>query len=881
MLKDEVRTLAYRRAIVNNRHLFQDKIVLDVGCGTGILCMFAAQAGAKMVIGVDNSEMLPIAQKIINANNFSNTVTLIKGKVEEVELPVPKVDIIISEWMGYFMLYEGMLDTVLFARDKWLAPGGIILPDKASLYITAIEDADYKEEKIEYWNNVYGFDMSCIREIAIFEPLVDVVQPKMIVTNDACILKIDIMDITKEQLPFRSNFKLKATRDDLIHAFVVYFDIEFTKGNKTVFFSTGPRAKYTHWKQSILYIDDVLKIQQGEELTGTIDVSPFDRNQRDLKIKLSYNFDGEQMKSNESVPTVGSSAILILEGKSPQFFLIASQTINLNSLTIYGGSLTISSKDNNDITFNVTSEISLVNSELEISVPSTIGEISSIDTTFSFQNSDIQVTGDINIDKNSYIFINNSIFQSNGDNIEFKTMINCFNQNTLRFLGDNIIFSGGLSCLQSSVYVKNPTIKNKGVRAKSIYVDESMQVIESYVNIGQGGLLTSPDSVITIADNAAIYVIGPSTVYNVEAVQGTLSFINSTNLLLGSVNGKGGISDNYFTIYIDNCANSTFGSNDSPVINQYTSLYVLGVTDLTLLGVHNITLGFSHVASSSESTLQESIQIDIKNQTFVQGWSSQFNAKLNVLENAQLSIFGGFNSVNGSGLIVNQNATVSLISQITLNNYQFGGITLLEGSTLNSSYSNITGDISATGSIINSAVTLIDGDVNLLGGTILNVNLESDTIYTYFKSSSFNSNGSDININTQHTVYFLYHQMVIQTNDAKLSQTNISVYFNGLGSSHYKGQSIMLWNSQSKITGKYNTKVLDSNNNGEFKALYYKLENNGYKIVIRMGTTGLSPFKIGLIVAGCVFGLVLIAILTVFLYKRYRNRQSSYYSLTI
>lgn len=52
---------------------------------------------------------------------YSTTViTLIKGKVEEVELPVDKVDIIISEWMGYFLLYESMLDTVLYARDKWL-----------------------------------------------------------------------------------------------------------------------------------------------------------------------------------------------------------------------------------------------------------------------------------------------------------------------------------------------------------------------------------------------------------------------------------------------------------------------------------------------------------------------------------------------------------------------------------------------------------------------------------------------------------------------------------------------------------------------------------------------------------------------------------------
>ncbi|KAG8056511.1 hypothetical protein GUJ93_ZPchr0002g24183 [Zizania palustris] len=76
-------------------------------------------------------------------------ITVIQGKVEEIELPVQKVDVIISEWMGYFLLFENMLNTVLYARDKWLADGGVVLPDKASLHITTIGDAEYKEDKIE------------------------------------------------------------------------------------------------------------------------------------------------------------------------------------------------------------------------------------------------------------------------------------------------------------------------------------------------------------------------------------------------------------------------------------------------------------------------------------------------------------------------------------------------------------------------------------------------------------------------------------------------------------------------------------------------------------------------------------------------------------
>jgi len=117
------------------------------------------------------SNIIDQAQKIVAANGFSSgtstpplpprlgrtngeltfyviVITLVKGKLEEAELPIQEFDIIISEWMGYFLLYESMLDTVLLARDKYLKPGGMIFPDNASMYICAIEDQDYKEEKI-------------------------------------------------------------------------------------------------------------------------------------------------------------------------------------------------------------------------------------------------------------------------------------------------------------------------------------------------------------------------------------------------------------------------------------------------------------------------------------------------------------------------------------------------------------------------------------------------------------------------------------------------------------------------------------------------------------------------------------------------------------
>ncbi|KAM7338846.1 hypothetical protein ACRRTK_002330 [Alexandromys fortis] len=75
-----------------------------------------------------------------NGHFFKDKVTIIKSEVEEVELLVEKVDIIISEWMGDCLFYECMLNTVLHAHDKWLAPNGLIFPNWATLYVTDIED---------------------------------------------------------------------------------------------------------------------------------------------------------------------------------------------------------------------------------------------------------------------------------------------------------------------------------------------------------------------------------------------------------------------------------------------------------------------------------------------------------------------------------------------------------------------------------------------------------------------------------------------------------------------------------------------------------------------------------------------------------------------
>lgn len=121
MMQDYIRTSTYQRAILGNLSDFKDKIVLDVGAGSGILSFFAVQAGAKKVYAVEASNMANNAELLVAANHLSDKIVVIAGKIEEIELP-ERVDCIVSEPMGYMLYNERMLETYLHAK-KWLVPG--------------------------------------------------------------------------------------------------------------------------------------------------------------------------------------------------------------------------------------------------------------------------------------------------------------------------------------------------------------------------------------------------------------------------------------------------------------------------------------------------------------------------------------------------------------------------------------------------------------------------------------------------------------------------------------------------------------------------------------------------------------------------------------
>lgn len=310
MLKDAVRTDSYRDFIYDHKHLFAGKVVLDVGCGTGILSLFCAKAGAARVIAVDNSDIIDKARENIFNNGLSDKITCLRGKIEEVALPVDKVDIIVSEWMGYCLLYEAMLDSVIWARDRYLQPDGLMVPSHINMWMAPVSDAEYVDDHFEFWRDIYGFDMKAMQE-----GIYDDAQVLYMPTSTICgapfpFLQLSLHTTSVKDLVFKRTWKSALTKGiDALDGFDIWFDTFFmpsressvpadaraeawTKEERTgTAFTTGPYGKETHWRQGVLFVDSKNKSDkyaEGETLEGSIEYAVPSDNSRALDVKLSW-----------------------------------------------------------------------------------------------------------------------------------------------------------------------------------------------------------------------------------------------------------------------------------------------------------------------------------------------------------------------------------------------------------------------------------------------------------------------------------------------------------------------------------------------------------------------------------------------------------------
>ncbi|KAI4902441.1 hypothetical protein NFI96_021593, partial [Prochilodus magdalenae] len=329
MIADTVRTDTYRRGIFRSSEAIQGKVVLDVGAGTGVLSVFCAQAGARKVYAVEASSIAEQAVRIVQLNGLEGRVEVIRGTVESVELP-EKVDVIVSEWMGYALLHESMLNSVIFARDKWLQPGGLILPETAELFVAPINDL-VAEERLSFWSTVntggepvpmwraiavlvkgqYGVDMSCMTDFARScimngEITVQPVTVEDVLSHPCRFATLDLRTVTLEQLKRVSgSFCCRCFGSSSVNAFCVWFTVTFPGEDSTqpLVLSTSPFKPETHWKQAVLYLDEPVDVVQDTEVAGSLSMFPSEQSSRHICIHMDYTIGEHKQKSKTfSIP---------------------------------------------------------------------------------------------------------------------------------------------------------------------------------------------------------------------------------------------------------------------------------------------------------------------------------------------------------------------------------------------------------------------------------------------------------------------------------------------------------------------------------------------------------------------------------------------------
>ncbi len=174
--------------------------------------------------------------------------------------------------MGYFLLFEGMLDSVLVARDKWLAPGGQMAPAYLEIRLAAIQDEDFLNERYHFWNDVYGFRMTSMQDSFMGEGQVDVAGLGAVVLGEeVCLSAIDTATVRAEELDFATPFTMPMLRAGTMTGFCGWFDTWFSGRPSEalagqVFFSTSPTATTTHWKQTFFMLEEALSVCQGRHV---------------------------------------------------------------------------------------------------------------------------------------------------------------------------------------------------------------------------------------------------------------------------------------------------------------------------------------------------------------------------------------------------------------------------------------------------------------------------------------------------------------------------------------------------------------------------------------------------------------------------------------
>uniref|UniRef100_A0A3Q0TB31 type I protein arginine methyltransferase n=1 Tax=Amphilophus citrinellus TaxID=61819 RepID=A0A3Q0TB31_AMPCI len=299
LLQDYLRNATYQKAILVNEADFRDKVVLDVGCGSGILSFFAVQAGASKVYAVEASPMAKYTQILVQSNQLSEQIRILEGEVEQVSIP-DMVDVIVSEPMGYLLVNERLMESFLFAR-RWLKPNGLMFPSYGDIHVAPFSDEQLYFEyyaRASFWHqrSFYGVNLSALHSAAVEEffrqPIVDAFDVQILMASSVkhCInfMEAKEEDLLRIEIPF----VFTLLQSGLVHGLAFWFDVAYLGSKSTVWLSTAPTEPLTRWSQIRCLLQTPLFAKLGQTLSGTVQLAANNRQSYDIHITATVDQSG-------------------------------------------------------------------------------------------------------------------------------------------------------------------------------------------------------------------------------------------------------------------------------------------------------------------------------------------------------------------------------------------------------------------------------------------------------------------------------------------------------------------------------------------------------------------------------------------------------------
>lgn len=290
MLSDKVRMQAYRDAIFNT--VKTGDVVVDLGAGTGLLGIWAIQAGASKVYAIEKTSAINLAKEIAQANSCLNKIEFINENSIEVDL-AEKVDVIISETLGSFAIDENTLLFTNDARDRFLKEGGSIIPQSLEIFIAPISDKK-TYNKIDFWRQIPGINFAPAFDLFSKKIMVELVDANGLMSDVVSLGNIDLMSTTESH--FQAGQYIPITKPGLIHGVAGWFKVTLSDG---ITINTSPDEPTTHWKQAFFPFQEPISVITGDVLDWKVSVKEKLLNSDDTRI--SYEYRCSQL-INESSP---------------------------------------------------------------------------------------------------------------------------------------------------------------------------------------------------------------------------------------------------------------------------------------------------------------------------------------------------------------------------------------------------------------------------------------------------------------------------------------------------------------------------------------------------------------------------------------------------